>query len=203
MISKLWQYGKYGILGGISGVLLISVDRVLIKHFLGINELGIYSAYSTASIMVAMQFSWIISNVLFPFASQEKSNYILLKKLDRLSLFSFLPCVFVLSIIGYVALSFFGKDYPINYLLIVSMSIYGTSHLIYLVYSSVISSGGPQWIFFSTRHSIIFGVIYLLSVSFLLPQIGIFAPATAFMLSMIYLIFIRYTLYSNPEFSKS
>ncbi len=66
IVKKLFNYAKYAILGGISGALLTSVDKVVLNIFGGTKEVGIYSTYLLLSTMIFVQFINIFITVFFP-----------------------------------------------------------------------------------------------------------------------------------------
>lgn len=201
-LRQMWRYAKYGVVGAIGGLCVISIDRIFIQRFLGSYELGIYLAYYNVSVMIASQLGTIIINVLFPMAAKEKNRAALLRKIDRLWLATALPAIVGGTIIILGLIRLFGTAYSLNVGLAMLMSVFAFLNVSLVVYINLIASAGPSGISFSVKQQMIFGMIYLFIVAvFLLSGAGIYAPPVAFIISFLYLVGVRFSLTEQKTFA--
>lgn len=120
----LFRYNKFLLIGSVGGI-IISLEKYFIGRYLGIYELGIYSAYYAASFLIISNLGSIFMNVFWPSTIKEKESMkIIAQKLDVLFLKTF-PCWIIFSV-SFVSLLiiFLGKDYPFNltYVFLISVS---------------------------------------------------------------------------------
>lgn len=139
-IKKLFSYGKIITLSALSGMLFSSVDKFIIAKYLGITELGIYSAYYTAASFVAINFSQLFLNVFFPSIAEIHDKLQIKKKIDKIFRFTFVPGICLLSIVVFIALKFFGVKYNINSFYIISFSTLGVLQIFFAIYHFLIMS---------------------------------------------------------------
>jgi O-antigen/teichoic acid export membrane protein len=62
----LLNYGKIVFLATLFGIVFGSLDKMAIAHYLSLSDLGVYSAYYTASFLVVTQIGALFDNVFFP-----------------------------------------------------------------------------------------------------------------------------------------
>lgn len=122
--SKYFEFCRVYFLSLVFFTLFTSLDKFLISKYLGLRELGIYSAYFSASFLVIAQLNTIISNVFFPTLSKhDRYLHSILKKIDRLMIIGFLPAFCVFSFLTFIIVKLFGADYPIRLDYIVGFSL--------------------------------------------------------------------------------
>ena len=124
-------------ISGLLGTLFITADRLIIGKYLGVEALGIYSAYYLASFTVISQINLLFANVFFPVTARLKDKSFA-NKIDRLLSIGFLPLLLILGGIMYVMLIIFGKEYPMNYLYILEFSIISSLYFFQALYNTVI-----------------------------------------------------------------
>jgi O-antigen/teichoic acid export membrane protein len=123
---KTLAYSKKTLALSIVMILAASLDKLFVGKFIGLKELGIYSAYLTASILLITQLVAILSNAFLPMINAVSQKAGIIKKIDQLSFFLFIPGVFVLFLFSWLLFSLFGKAYELSftYLWIFSISAF-------------------------------------------------------------------------------
>lgn len=184
---RLWRYIRFGMVGALGGLLLVSGDKLLIERLLGQASLGVYAAYYFISVQVAAQISYVFINVFFPMVSRRADKLVVLKKLDRLIGVFFMPAT--LAVVGGMAVSLWllSDAYPFSWLLIFSMSVYAMLFFIFQTYWWFIASTGSAGVKFTSLNGLVAGVVYLVCIRLLVLKLTIFAPAISFGVAFAYL----------------
>lgn len=104
-------------------MLSTSIDKLFIGSYLGIDQLGIYSAYATVSILLVSQIIAVMGNAFYPMISAMSDKRSVLKKIDRLSVIFFVPGTAALFGAAFVLLSLFGAAYQKDPLVLIMFSI--------------------------------------------------------------------------------
>lgn len=129
--------GKFFMLSSILGTIFLSSDRLLIARFIGLNDLGVYSAYYTASLGLVTSLSLIFTNVLLPVvAKTDDKNFIY--KIDMLFLKSSALIYLSICTVIYVFLNIFGKAYPLKLSYVLLFALAGTLYLFQTIYNILI-----------------------------------------------------------------
>jgi O-antigen/teichoic acid export membrane protein len=161
-ISKsLLQYGTIALLGSLFGIFTMSVDKLFINKFIGNEQLGIYTAYSTVSFLLMGQLAALFVNVLFPQLSSLGSQIGLLKKVNRFAIGLFLPVWLLLSIIISLLIFIFGHRYPLDFWLVLEFGLLGTVYFYFLLLWWIINSKGERGICFTSFSGIFFGLLFV------------------------------------------
>ncbi len=159
-LRELFHYNKFVVLGALGGFLL-GAEKMVIAHFIGLGELGLYSLYYAASFLFLSNLGGVFVNAFLPAATRERSNLSLItNKIIRLfALFAPL-WLLVGTIFGYLAISLAGNGYDLRFgwlILFVSVTylalIYGLLldliRINFVVTAAIISlSLGVLFIFF-------------------------------------------------------
>lgn len=198
-VKQVWHYGKFGIVGAVAGVMFTSADRLLIARELGTRELGLYTAYYSSSVMIAVQMGTVLANVLFPVAAGRRDHMGMLKELDKYFVRAALPAVLIIAAGIYIALALFGSAYMFNWKLALWMSFYAVSHVTMIVYLNVTGSAGPKVFRLSAWHVLFASLFYVAALAWLLPVFGIYAPPMGFLLSFGYLAAVRVIVFNNDD----
>ncbi len=114
-LKLLLNYNKFLIIGSIGGMIM-SLERYFIGKYIGINELGLYSAYYTASFLILSNLGGIFMNVFWPSVIKEKNNLkSVLIKLNKIFIKAF-PIWFIFGLFFIPLIIFFmGKEYSLNF----------------------------------------------------------------------------------------
>jgi O-antigen/teichoic acid export membrane protein len=114
-----------------AGVLYLQIDQVLIKYYLGFEQVGIY-ATAVKIIMLLYVIPTILSNILYPRIMQwhkELSNTEYIKKMNLIYFFNFLIAILILSFFilfgEWIMLFLFGEEFvaSVEVLLIYSFGL--------------------------------------------------------------------------------
>ena len=142
---------KYSRAAFISAILMISVssfDRIFIGKFIGVETLGLYSAYLASTTIIVAQFILILSNVLFPMLGATENKKIIIEKIDKIAIISAIPAIFIIYLFSYMTMRLFGKSFHLNYLYLVIFSFIAFIQIICALYRSVIQTVGKAFIIF-------------------------------------------------------
>ncbi len=116
------------------------IDKFLIGKYIGLTELGIYSAYYIASHAIFSEIIAAFMNVFWPTViSQYYSIGEILKKIDKVFLFLSVPAAISIFVIVNLFFSFFGSAYATDYSLALLFSINTFLGAVYSVYVSLLS----------------------------------------------------------------
>jgi len=136
--KKTIRYSKNTIILLIISTLMSYADRLYVGRFLGMHDLGIYSAYLTSSTVFVGQIMLLLNNVFFPTIAAIKDKQAIRYQLDKVAIFSFLPIFVILSGISYLVISFFGKEFEKNIFLIAVFSFLAFLQLFGSLYLSLV-----------------------------------------------------------------
>lgn len=134
------KYSRINFYASIVGILLGSLDKVAIAHFLNSDQLGIYSAYLFSSTVVISQLISAIGGVFFPTVNKISDKMGLVKMVDKLMYTIFIPFMLAMSLISFLILRLFGSKYEINLLPIIVCSVISFLQLYLQFYSNIIMS---------------------------------------------------------------
>ena len=134
------QYSKVTIILTIIGTIMASMDKLFIGKTLGIEQLGIYSAYLVSTAIFVGQIILILNNVFFPIVNQVEDKSIIIKKVDKLLFLGLIPGTFVLFLFSYGIMSIFGKEYQLNIFYVIAFSVMAFLQIAGSLYKSIISS---------------------------------------------------------------
>ena len=137
--SNIIEYSKVTIILTIIGIIMASMDKIFIGKTLGIEQLGIYSAYLVSTAIFVGQIILIFNNVFFPIVNQIENKSVIIKKVDKLLFLGLIPGTFVLFLFSYVIMNIFGKEYHLNVFYIMAFSAMAFLQLVSSLYKSIIS----------------------------------------------------------------
>lgn len=142
---KIYRYTGNTIIISIILIAVSYLDRIFVGKFIGMTELGIYSAYLTSSSVFVGQIMLILNNVFFPAVVSLKDKRSIKNQLDRLFLFLSLPAFLFFFITTYVFLYFFGKEFERNVFFIILFSFAAMLQLFGSLYKSLVSSHNERY----------------------------------------------------------
>lgn len=138
-IFTIFNYNKFLIIGGFGGFVM-SLEKVFIGKYMGIENLGIYSAYYASSQMIISNLNILFMNIFWPTVVKNKENIsVILGKLETL-FFKYSP-LWIIS--NFVSISFilllYGKQYPIYWLFILLFSISSLLNVFFSILMSIMN----------------------------------------------------------------
>ncbi len=160
-IKKIFSYGGYVIFGAISGILLNNLDKILINKYIGVEQLGIYNAYSTMSLLVVGQLMVIFVNVFFPMLSASGDKRVVLLKVNKIARLLFWPSFFLMCLVVVMGILLFGRQYPLDFLLVTEFSFLAVVIAYFTVLWWLLSSQGKWGVRFTAFNGIMAGLIFL------------------------------------------
>lgn len=190
LISGLFKYNRFLFFMSLFSVGGF-IDKFLIGKYVGIPELGYYSAYYLASHVIVAELLAMFMNVFWPSVIKNFSSAReIVRKINTVFLyFSWFFLLIIASIIV-IFLSFFGDAYQINYTLVTLFSLSTFFGMVYSVYASFLN---VNYMKYSMIMSIILYSLYPVSIivfksieGYLLTQILLQAIATIFILHFFY-----------------
>lgn len=186
-LKEMLSYGGVVVAGTILGIAFNSLDKIMVAKYLGITQLGIYSAYFITATNLIAQITQVFNNVFFPVISQV-TDTVYVKKIDALVKLLFIPGGIFLSLVLYGLVLVFGSAYEPNIFLAIGFGFLAVLQIIYTVNASIITALSKEllkqyyfWLYIiSFLHVISYGV--LISFSFVTIS------------TLLFLFFINFTL---------
>jgi len=111
--KQLTIYGSFIAIGFVSGTALGFVDRLMINHFMSIDQVGIYSAYQIATVFLAEKLLAPFVLVFFSTAAAYKHKAVLWEKLRRISSWCFMAILGVTIAAVTVSFWILGEQYQL------------------------------------------------------------------------------------------
>ena len=175
--DKLLKYSTVTVFGAVTGFLILNSDRFFLNHFSSLYFVGIYAAYQNAANVFVGRFFQLFVNVYFPSIAGEKdkdkvNNFI--KKILKI----FLIGAFVLSFFSiWLIIWLFGKEFPIDFKLIVLLSLNNSLFICYQLYMWLLNSEGLSGVAFVLKTSFLVSALNLVLLYLLVPRLGIYGAA--------------------------
>lgn len=199
-LPTLWKYSKFAVIGGLSFTIYTNFDRLLINHFLSVEDVGIYSVYYLASFGMITILLNIFTTVLFPTVSRLQDKSSIFRKLQKIIpplLIIGIPCTIVCE---YIILKLFGNEYPVDVVLILIFAV--TTILVswYGILAWFFASEGINGVRLNVSGTVIVAVLNIILNILLIPLFGLHgaigATALAFIIGL-----IHHTYYGKVYFS--
>lgn len=159
--KKIISYGFYGVLGSLFGIMINSFDKIFINRYIGSEQLGVYIAYSTISVVFVNQLIAIFINVFFPYLSANQDQGAILHKINRLFKIFCIPFFLILCAIILLVITILGKAYPLDWLLVGEFSLLGVIFLYFNIIWWLIASKGRKGIRFTAFNGIGSGLSFI------------------------------------------
>lgn len=176
ILKRQLSEGKFFMLSAILGTIFISSDRLLIAEYMGITNLGIYSAYYAASLGLIASFSLILVNVLLP-ATAKSRDKSFTKKIDKLFIKGFVPIYLLICATILVFLNIFGKAYPLKLSYVLLFAFVSALYFFNIIYSIVILDTDRkkyvQYFYLSTFVNLLTVVYYIIIMQSSLKSINL------------------------------
>lgn len=166
-LATLLRYAKFVVIGSALSLILGYGDRYVVNRYLGVEELGSYSAYYTATISVAGQLGSIISNVFFPIISGVREKLFIVKKLDRIFSLGFIPTVGVVFLFGLFVLFLFGRSYQLNTWNLFLFSVIASLQLFVVFYANIVNAHSEKTYFWGLSLLSMRSVFYVMYIAFI------------------------------------
>lgn len=188
-LKKILRYGAFAILGSVSGIFLSSTDKLLINYFHGSADVGVYSVYVMASVVVFMQIVNIFNTVFFPYASESRQKKDIVEKLKKISKPSFFGSFFgsIISII--VIVYILGESYEMNYLYAILFAFSSAIMVVYQMMMWFLNACGVEGVRTTVKGTLIAGFLNFTLGYLLISMYGIVGAIASTIFSNIFLYF--------------
>ena len=196
------HYCMYAIVGGVSGVLLNVANRIILNFYFDFSIVGLYSAYSMASIGVFGQLINVFSTVFLPYVSGSSNRVSITKKLNKLCFFSFIISSVVVLPILFIALKLMGNEYAIHPDLFILFAVLTGINIAYQIKMWYLSAHSLYGLKKVVCGSIIAGLINIILMIFLIP-IGNIKGAVWSMIITGAFLYFYYSLSIYQSFSSN
>ena len=138
-IYLILHYNKFLILCSFSAFIL-GLDKIFLGKYVGIKNLGIYSAYYASSQLVISNLALIFMNIFWPAVIKNKiSISVILIKIDKLIYKFFI----VFLLLNFASISFFiclfGKEYPFSLFLVALFSLSSILNIVFYLFISILN----------------------------------------------------------------
>lgn len=142
LISLLSKFSIVAGVGGLIYSIYSNVDKIILNYYLGVTSVGLYAVYYYSAFTVTIFLTSVFITVFFPIASECKNKIILYRKLNAV-----IPYLLILGIpfvifSEIILLFLFGKQYPIDFILIVFFAVAAILVMWYEIYAWLFSSEG-------------------------------------------------------------
>jgi O-antigen/teichoic acid export membrane protein len=141
IFTELFKFSLLSSAGIIAGYLIQNGDSLLINHFLGKKELGIYNAYYILSMSVTGQIVVFFISVYFPSLVKQNNKIAIVEKIDKLSRIITVPWIMLNFIMIFLGIKLFGTQYPFDIKMAILFSLYPLFFLYGQMYGYITIAG--------------------------------------------------------------
>lgn len=188
--KEMLSYGGFAITGSIATVIFYSADKIAVNKYLGIEQLGLYSAYQTFSFLLVAQFSLFFINVFFPYMASMENTGAALQKLNRVGLILFMPVFLALVAVIWLAIALLGNKYQFDWVLACEFSFLATISAYYYGLWWLINSKSKKGIRFTSFHGIIAGIAFILLMISLQRHLTLYSVVACMIGVFFYMIIV-------------
>lgn len=185
---KILSYGLFAVLGSVSGILLYSADKIFINKYLGSDQLGLYQAYTTASILIVSQIMTLFVNVFFPHLASLQDSGAVFKKLNKLAGIFFFPSFLFLCLMICLAIMLFGEKYRLDWLLVAEFGFLGTMIMYVTALWWLIASKGKEGVKFISFNGIAAGLFFIFLVFIFSGKLSLYLVVFFLILAVLFMI---------------
>lgn len=198
-LSTAWRYSNFALIGGLAFTIYSNIDRIMINYYIGIESVGIYGVYYYAAFAVIGLFSGIFLTVFFPSVSKIQDKNIVYNKLCKI-----MPYLLILGIPGsliceFIILQFFGKEYPIDILLMILFAIAAVLVTWYTLLAWFFNSDGVNGVRLTVSGTLIIAIANIVLNIILIPRIGLYGAIGAIIVAFVLGLCYNY-YYGNKYF---
>lgn len=173
LAHRLTNYGLNALIGGIAFVFYSNIDQIAINMYMSAGDVGLYKAYSSASMSIISIFFYIFNTVFFPVASKYKDKTVILKRIEKFTPYLFGCGIPFIIFSEFIILNLYGKAYTTDILLIITFAIVSILSVYYGIYVWTFNSEGIEGVRLVNKSTIIIAVINVPLDLCLIPYIGI------------------------------
>ncbi len=187
---KLHRYSVFSLMGGLSAIFYLNIDKIIINIYMPVSNVGIYWAYnySFTTLISTLISTFVI--VFFPVASMCTNKKLLLERINKIILLLILIGWPLILITGCIILKMYGDNYPFDLYLIILFATAGICISADKLYGQLFCSTGEGGIKITSFAAIILALVNLLLNFLLIPLIGLKGAVIATIISYLFSISI-------------
>jgi len=178
-LSTAWRYSNFALIGGLAFTLYSNVDRILINYYMDTVSLGIYGVYYFASFAAIALISGIFINVFFPTVSKITDKILVYGKLKKMMLYLFILGVPGSLISEYIIMQLFGREYPIDFPLMVIFAVSAVLVTWYTIIAWFFYSDGLNGIRMTVSGTVLITITNIVLNIVFIPRIGLYGAIGA------------------------
>lgn len=144
--KKILKYSKSTVILTFIGILMASMDKLFIGKFVGLEKLGIYSAYLMSTSIFVGQICLVFDNVFFPMINKIEKKDEIIKKIDKLFFVFFVPGVSIIFSFSSLIMIMFGREFQFSYLYVLIFSVLAFFQITGTFYKGIVSSAEKSYI---------------------------------------------------------
>ena len=179
----LTKYSAFSLIGGLAFVFYSNFDNLMVNKFLNVTDLGIYNAYSSASINVMGIFTGVFFIVFFPTVSKYESKGIIFKRINKFMPYLIFLGIPLILVCEFIVLKLYGNKYPLNTVWLIIFPIASVCVAIDGLYGWLLNSVGLQGVRISSFAAIILVLVNVGLNIILIPRIGITGAVVSIIVS--------------------
>lgn len=138
-LKLMLSYGSVILAGAFLSIVFNSLDKIIVAKYLGVAQLGVYSAYFVTATSLVAQMTQVFNNVFFPAISQVE-NIAYVEKINTLIKWFFIPGGIFLSLVLYGIVLIFGDAYEPDIFLAMGFGFLAVFQIILTVNGSIITA---------------------------------------------------------------
>jgi hypothetical protein len=194
-LNVVWRYASVASLNLLAVACVLAPARFILHAVRGAEEVGLFSAYFTATIQVALAFLYMLQSVIIPMASDERGQretWTLVRRWAAPALAG----AWVLFLAGLAAaLAVFGRRYPIRWDWMMAFSASAVLVLAHGTLSALYSARDFSGLRISVAGGLLAGAGNAALAAWLIPPYGVTGAAAAlglsFTLGLAFFIVVR------------
>lgn len=138
-LRLMLSYGSVILAGAVLSIVFNSLDKIMVARYLGVTQLGIYSAYFVTATSLIAQMTQIFNNAFFPAISQV-GDTAYIEKVNALMRWLFVPGGIFLSLTLYVVVLVFGDAYEPSIFLATGFGFLAILQVLFSINASIITA---------------------------------------------------------------
>lgn len=169
----LHKFSIFSLMGGISSILYINVDKIFINLYLSVSDVGVYWAYNYSFTTMALLCTSIFVTVFFPVASMCSDKEMLFNRINKIAILIIILGWPVIAGIGYVILKLYGGSYPFDLSLALLFATAGICISVDQLYGQLLNSEGLDGVKITSSAAVVLAVVNVLLNVLLIPLFGL------------------------------
>jgi O-antigen/teichoic acid export membrane protein len=187
-IDRIWSkilsgYSIFAAIGGLSFVFYTNIDKILINKYLAVADVGIYRAYFVASVNITVLLWAMFNTIFFPTISKYKEKGLVFNRINKLIPYLVGLGVPLMFFCEFIILKLYGKQYPINPVLMFIFALAAILVIWYGLYDWTFASEGIRGTKISLFGTVTIAVLNLLLNIYLIPRFGLYGAIGAHTIS--------------------